>query len=153
MIGNIAAATVLIVLLIVSLTDRPPPPKPPISYEGHVKQDSSAITGATGATDNPSPGLYVTGTTGATEKPSLGIYQHQLRDLRLQRDIIYLSVLRSGKADAMASISADLYQLESIANPQLASQPISERHAAVLAKQLQDIKDRLDAVEKDLELE
>lgn len=156
MSGDLAAATVLFVLLIMFLADRPPPPKPPISYKGHVKQDSSAITGATGATDNPSPGLYVIGTTGITEKPSLGLYQHQFRDLRLQLEMIKLCILRTGKtvpAETMVSISADMDQLATLLDHLPGDHPIPERYASVVAKELDSIKSRLDAAEKTLEIQ
>ena len=124
------AAIVLLVVLIVFST-RPPPPRPPVSPDG------------------------VSAPVQWNEMPEsrLGHYQRQLRDLCLQRDMINLSALRSGKADVTEPISAEIKQLGSILSPQLASQPISERHASILAKQIESIKNRLDAVEKELGLE
>lgn len=128
---DLTAATVLFVLLVVFFTGRPPPPRPPVSPDG------------------------VSAPVQWNEMPEsrLGHYQRQLRDLCLQRDMINLSALRSGKADVTEPISAEIKQLGSILSPQLASQPISERHAAILAKQIESIKNRLDAVEKELGLE
>lgn len=156
MISDLTAAIVLLVLLIVFLTDRPPPPKPPISYEGHVKQDSSDITGAMGATDNPSPGLYVIGTAGITEKPSLDLYQVQFQDLRLQLEMIKLCILRTGKtvhAETMMSTEIDMDQLATLMDHLPGNHPISDRYASVVVKELDRIKDRLDAVERSLEIQ
>ncbi len=143
MIGNIAAATVLFVLLIVFLTDRPPPPKPPISYEGHVSGG--------GSTPDP-PALPQ---TGAIEKPSIGPYQHRFRDLRLQLGVIKLYILRTGKtvhAETMASLLADMEQLGTLLDHLPGNHPISDRYASAVAKELDSIKNRLDAVERHLEL-
>jgi hypothetical protein len=130
--SDLTAAIVLFVLLIVFFTHRPPPPRLPVSHE-------DGITTPVQWND--------------MSESRLGHYQRQARDLCLQRDVINLSALRLGKADVMEPISADIEQLGFILNPQLASQPISERHAAILAKQIESIKDRLDAVEKELGLE
>lgn len=129
--SDLTAAIVLFVILIVFFTDRPPPPRPPVSPDGV----------STPVQWNEMP------------ESRLGHYQRQARDLCLQRDVINLSALRLGKADVMEPISADIEQLGFILNPQLASQPISERHASILAKQIESIKNRLDAVEKELGLE
>ncbi len=154
MSGDLTAAIVLTVLLIVFLTDRPPPPKPPISYEGHVKQDSSGVTGATGAVSwIEKPDLLQ---TGVIAKPTLGLYQHQFRDLRLQLEMIKLYILRTGKtvhAETMVSAEIDMDQLATLMDHLPGVHPIPERYAFAVAKELDSIKNRLDAMERSLEIQ
>lgn len=139
MIGNIAAAIFLGVLIVYSIPSAPGTPKEPIiSYEGPVQPDP--------------PTLHQ---IGATEKPSIGPYQHRFRDLRLQLEVIKFLILRTGKtvpAETMQSISTDMEQLGTLLDPLPWSHPLSDRHAAILAEQLDSIKNRLDAWERHLEL-
>lgn len=92
---------------------------------------------------------------GAIAKPSIGPYQHQFRDLRLQLGVIKLYILRTGKtvhAETMASLLADMDQLATLMNHLPGNHPISDRYASAVAKELDSIKNRLDAVERHLEL-
>lgn len=127
-----------------------PARKEPNSYGGHTKPEPPALpqTGATGKSlDIPQ--------TGAIEKPSIGPYQHRFRDLRLQLEVIKLLILRTGKtvpAETMRSISTDMEQLGTLLDHLPGNHPISDRHAAVLARQLDNVKSHLDALEQKLEL-
>jgi hypothetical protein len=112
---------------------------------------------------SPAPGTSVDYTTsviekplslprsGVIEKPTLGMYQSQLRELRLRLDLTRLHDLNTAMADTLEYLSTEMNQLGFILNPQLASQSISERHAAMLYKRLEHIKDRLEMVEMSLE--
>lgn len=136
------AAIVLLVVLIVFSTHRPPPPKPPMSHKGHVSPSSIGVSAPVQWNEK--------------SESHLGHYQSQLRELRLQLEVIKLLVFRTGKtvpAETMRSISTDMEQLGTLLDHLPWSQPMPERHAAVLAKQLEDVKNRLDAVEKELGLE
>lgn len=139
MIGNIAAAIFLGVLIVYSIPSAPGTPKEPIiSYEGPVQPDP--------------PTLHQ---IGAIAKPTLGLYQNQFRDLRLQLEVIKLYILRTGKtvhAETMASLLADMDQLATLMNHLPGNHPISDRYASAVAKELDSIKNRLDAVERHLEL-
>lgn len=116
--------------------------KEPISYEGHVSPSSIGVSAPVQWNEK--------------SESRLGHYQGQLRELRLQLEVIKLLVFRTGKtvpAETMLSISTDMEQLGTLLDHLPWSQPMPERHAAVLAKQLEDVKNRLDAVEKELGLE
>lgn len=134
------AAFCLAVVLLLYAILKPASPYPiaPNSYGGHTKPDPPALP-----------------QTGAIEKPSIGPYQHRFRDLRLQLEVIKFLILRTGKtvpAETMRSISTDMEQLGTLLDHLPQSHPLSDRHAAILAEQLDSIKNRLDAWERHLEL-
>lgn len=130
----------LVVGLLLYLIVKPVSPvcKEPISYEGPVQPDPPVLP-----------------QTGAITKPSIGPYRHRFRDLRLQLEVIKLLILRTGKtvpAETMRSISTDMEQLGTLLDHLPGNHPISDRHAAVLARQLDNVKSHLDALEQKLEL-
>ena len=113
-------------------------PADPISYKGPVQPDPPDIP-----------------QTGATAAPSIGPYQHRFQDLRFQLEVIKLLILRTGKtvpAETMRSISIDMEQLGPLLDHLHWSHPLSDRHATILAEQLDSVKSRLDACERHLEL-
>jgi hypothetical protein len=134
-----AAFCLAVVLLLYSIVNPASPAcKEPISYEGPVQPDPPTLP-----------------QTGAIAKPSLGPYQHRFRDLRLQLEVIKLYILRTGKtvhAETMASLLADMDQLATLMNHLPGNHPISDRYASAVAKELDSIKNLLDAVERHLEL-